>query len=329
MAKSIRRVRGGIGLLAALALTACAVDDGVTVIKLAHGLDRSHPVHGAMTFMAERVAVLSGDKMRVDVYPSQQLCTERECMELLQIGSLGITKVSASVMESFAPSYQVLNLPYLFRDEDHLFKVLEGEIGRQLLQEGRSRRVLGLTFYDAGSRSFYTRDRPIDEPGDLKGLKIRVQESPTSMRMVSALGGSPTPISWGELYTALQQGVVDGAENNPPSFHVSRHYEVARYYSLDEHTYVPDVLVVSTVIWDRLSAQEQAWLQTAAEESAQLQKQLWRVATEEALRAVEAAGVTIIRPDKTQFMQQVESMIESYRDDSLVYPLVQRIREVH
>jgi len=329
MAKSIRRVRGGIGLLAALALTACAVDDGVTVIKLAHGLDRSHPVHGAMTFMAERVAVLSGAKMRVDVYPSQQLCTERECMELLQIGSLGITKVSASVMESFAPSYQVLNLPYLFRDEDHLFKVLEGEIGRQLLQEGRSRRVLGLTFYDAGSRSFYTRDRPIDEPGDLKGLKIRVQESPTSMRMVSALGGSPTPISWGELYTALQQGVVDGAENNPPSFHVSRHYEVARYYSLDEHTYVPDVLVVSTVIWDRLSAQEQAWLQTAAEESAQLQKQLWRVATEEALRAVEAAGVTIIRPDKTQFMQQVESMIESYRDDSLVYPLVQRIREVH
>lgn len=311
---------------ALLVLGGCLPDEEQTVIKLGHALDPGHPVHQGMVYMAERVAELSEGRMRIDIYPSQQLCSERECMELLQIGSLGMTKVSAAIMENFAPSYQVLNLPYLFRDEEHRFRVLESEVGRQLLEEGASRRLLGLAFYDAGSRSFYTRNRPVHTPADLSGLKIRVIESPTAMRMVSALGGSPTPISWGELYTALQQGVVDGAENNPPSFYTSRHYEVARYYTLDEHTSIPDVLVISTLIWNRLTPQEQRWLRQAAEESAQVQKELWRDATEEALRAVEAAGVTIIRPDKELFAQRVQPMIESYRGDPVLYPLIQRIQ---
>jgi tripartite ATP-independent transporter DctP family solute receptor len=316
-------------LAAVLTLAGCGiVDDGQTVIKLGHGLDVSHPVHQAMAFMAERVAEKSDGRMRIDIYPSQQLCTERECMELLQIGSLGMTKVSASVMENFAPSFQVLNLPYLFRDEAHRFRVLESEVGQRLLRDGAEKRLLGLAFYDAGSRSFYTKNRPIHTPADLAGLKIRVQESTTAMRMVSALGGSPTPVSWGELYTALQQGVVDGAENNPPSFYTSRHYEVARYFSLDEHTSVPDVLVVSTVVWNALTPQEQGWLRAAAEESAELQKELWRVATQEALQAVEAAGVTIIRPDKSHFAQQVEAMIASYRGNALVHDLVRQIQAI-
>jgi tripartite ATP-independent transporter DctP family solute receptor len=249
-------------------------------------------------------------------------------MELLQIGSLGMTKVSAAIMENFAPAFQVLNLPYVFRDEEHRFRVLEGEIGDELLVAGEPKRLLGLAFYDAGSRSFYTKTRPVHTPADLVGKKIRVIESPTAMRMVGALGGSPTPIAWGELYTALQQGVVDGAENNPPSFYTSRHYEVARYYTLDEHTAVPDVLVVSTVIWNTLTPQEQRWLRQAAEESAEVQKRLWREATEEALRAVEAAGVTIIHPDKEAFVRQVEPMIESYRENTTVYSLFRRIQAV-
>jgi tripartite ATP-independent transporter DctP family solute receptor len=307
-------------------LTACLVEEDQKVIKLAHGLDVTHPVHRAMAYMGERVAELSGGEMRIDMYPSQQLCTERECMELLQIGSLGMTKVSAAIMENFVPAYEVLNLPYLFRDEGHRFRVLEGEIGARLLAESAEKRLLGLAFYDAGSRSFYTKDRPIHTPEDLTGLKIRVQESPSAMRMVSALGGSPTPIAWGELYTALQQGVVDGAENNPPSLHTSRHYEVARYYTLDEHTAVPDVLVVSTVIWDRLTPDEQAWLRLAAEESAELQKELWREATEEALRVVQEAGVTVIYPEKELFAERVQGMLASYRDDPVVYPLIQSIQ---
>ncbi|HEV2131421.1 MAG TPA: TRAP transporter substrate-binding protein [Longimicrobiaceae bacterium] len=311
-----------------VAVSGCLPEEEATVIKLGHGLDPSHPVHEGMVYMAERVAELSGGEMRIDIYPSQQLCTERECMELLQIGSLGMTKVSAAVMENFAPSFQVLNLPYVFRDEEHRFRVLDGEIGEELLREGESKRLLGLGFYDAGSRSFYTKTRPIETPADLAGMKIRVQESTTAMRMISALGGSPTPIAFGELYTALQQGVVDGAENNPPSFLTSRHYEVAPYYTLDEHTAVPDVLVISTVIWNRLTPQEQQWLRQAASESEMVQRELWREATEEALRTVEAAGVTIIRPDKEQFAQQVQPMIESYRDNPAVYSLYQRIQAV-
>jgi tripartite ATP-independent transporter DctP family solute receptor len=311
-----------------LAAAGCLPEEEQTVIKLGHALDPSHPVHQGMAYMAERVTELSGGQMRIDIYPSQQLCTERECMELLQIGSLGMTKVSAAIMENFAPSFQVLNLPYIFRDEAHRFRVLEGEIGERLLREGEPKRLLGLAFYDAGSRSFYTTRRPVNTPSDLAGQKIRVIESPTAMRMVSALGGSPTPLSWGELYTALQQGVVDGAENNPPSFYTSRHYEVARFYTLDEHTSVPDVLVISTVIWNTLTPQERQWLRQAAEESAEVQKELWRKATEEALRAVEAAGVTIIRPDTDLFAQQVEPMIESYRSNPAIYTLIQQIRAV-
>jgi tripartite ATP-independent transporter DctP family solute receptor len=310
------------------ALAGCLPEDDQTVIKLGHALDPSHPVHQGMAFMAQRVAELSGGEMRIDIYPSQQLCTERECMELLQIGSLGMTKVSAAIMENFAPSFQVLNLPYVFRDEQHRFRVLDGPIGEELLREGEPKRLLGLGFYDAGSRSFYTTNRPVHTPADLAGMKIRVQESTTAMRMISALGGSPTPIAFGELYTALQQGVVDGAENNPPSFLTSRHYEVARYYTLDEHTAVPDVLVVSTVIWNRLTPQEQAWLRQAAQESERVQRDLWREATEEALRRVEAAGVTIIRPDMELFARQVQPMIDSYRNNPTVYSLYQRIQAV-
>src|SRR5690625_983375 len=146
--------------------------------------------------------------------------------------------------------------------------------------------LIGLGYYDAGFRSFYA-GRPVNTPEDLRGMKIRVQESPIAMRMVRALGGSPTPISWGELYTALQQGIVDGAENNLPSFYLSRHYEICKYYILDEHTAVPDEIVVSTILWNSLSDLEKIWLKEAAVESAQYQKKIWREAELEALRELE------------------------------------------
>lgn len=318
--------RTSLVLALSLATAACGIGGDVTVIKLAHGLDPTHPVHQAMEFLAARVGEESGGTMRIDIYPSEQLGTERQALELLQIGSLGMTKVSAAVLENFAAPFKVLSLPYIFRNEDHQWAVLDGPIGREMLEMAARFRLRGLCFYDAGSRSFYTKARPILRPSDLAGLKIRTQESATATRMVSLLGGSATPIAWGELYTALQQGVVDGAENNPPSFHLSRHYEVARYYSLNEHTGVPDVLLVSTVVWNDLTAQQQQWLQQAANESARHQKVLWRRATEEALRAVQAAGVQVSRPNKAAFAELLASMYESYRDDPAVYALIQRIR---
>ena len=306
----------------------CGKTTGSRVIKLGHGLPTSHPVHEAMVFFAERVQEKSSGTLRVDIHPNEQLGTERECIELLQIGVLGITKVSASVLEGFVSSYAVLSLPYIFRDEEHRFAVLDGDIGQRLFLSGESVGLRGLAYYDAGSRSFYTKDRLVEHPTDLKGLKIRTQESTLAMGTIRLLGGSATPIAWGELYTSLQQGVVDGAENNPPSFYLSRHYEVCRYYSLDEHTSTPDVLLIATSLWRSLSSGEQRILRESAMESTGLQRQLWQKATEEALEGVKAAGVEILRPDKTPFVKAVQPIYEEYRARPELYELSQQIRAV-
>lgn len=307
-------------------LSGCGQLEKIRTIKLAHGLDVNHSVHLAMVKMGVDLQELSGGSLRLEIYPSQQLGTERQCLELLQIGSLDMTKVSVGVLENFAPKMKVLGLPFLFRDRQHSFDVLDGPIGKMLLNDGEKYWLKGLGYYDAGSRSFYTKDKPINSPEDLKGLKIRVMESVTSMDMVTGFGGSPTPISWGELYTALQQGVVDGAENNPPSFYLSRHYEVCKYYSLDEHTVLPDVLLAGTHLWNRLSPQEKGWLTQAVENSINYQRKLWMESEEEALLAVQQAGVTIIRPDKTLFSEKVRSNYEQYREDKELYNLIQEIQ---
>ncbi|MGB7393802.1 MAG: TRAP transporter substrate-binding protein [Pricia sp.] len=298
----------------------------VRTIRLGHGLDVSHSVHKAMVKMGENLEELSGGEMVLKIYPSQQLGTERQCLELLQIGSLDMTKVSVGTLENFAPKMRVLGLPFLFRDRQHSFDVLDGPIGQSLLNEGEQYWLKGLGYYDAGSRSFYTKERPINTPEDLAGLKIRVMESVTAMNMVKELGGSPTPISWGELYTALQQGVVDGAENNPPSFYLSRHYEVCKFYTLDEHTVLPDVLLAGTHLWDQLSEEEKGWLKKAVDNSVGYQRQLWAESENEALEAVQEAGVEIIRPNKELFSQEVNDIYDKYKDDEEFYKMIQDIR---
>jgi len=315
-----------ISFLIILGLTSCNQTTNQRTIKLAHGLDVKHSVHKAMVKMGEDLEKISDGKMQLEIYPNSQLGTERECLELLQFGSLDMTKVSAGIMENFAPKMKIFGLPFLFRDREHSFNVLDGPIGKQLLSEGEQYWLKGLGYYDAGSRSFYTKEKSINTPEDLAGLKIRVMESVTAMDMVRSLGSSPTPISWGELYTSLQQGVVDGAENNPPSFYLSRHYEVCKYYSLDEHTMLPDVLIIGTQIWNRLSKQEQKWLQQAVDSSVIYQRKLWKEAETEALAEVQKAGVTVTRPDKTLFSKKVEVIYERYKSDKEFYQLIEQIR---
>ncbi len=314
-----------LGLLA-LTLAGCGARREGRVLKLAHGLDQQHSVHKGMVFFGERLAEKSGGTIRVEVYPSGQLGSERECLELVQLGGLAMTKVSGSVLEGFAPEFKVYGLPYLFRDEAHKTAVLDGPIGREILVAPQSKFMRGLCYYDSGSRSFYTQ-KPIRTPADLKGLKIRVQESPMAFALIRAFGASATPIAFGELYTALQQGVVDGAENNTPTFHLSRHYEVCKFYSLDEHTVVPDVLVIGTHVWNSLTPQQQKWVQEAADESALHQRKLWTVSTAESLAAVEKAGVEIIRPDKAAFRAAVAELREKAQQDPIVGPLDRRIAE--
>ncbi|WP_321345886.1 TRAP transporter substrate-binding protein [uncultured Draconibacterium sp.] len=309
-------------------LLGCTETKQHKVLKLAHGLDPTHPVHKGMEFMAERLAEKSGGKLTIDIYPSGQLGSEQQCVELLQIGSLAITKVSAAVMESFTPKFKALGLPYVFRSKEHSFKVFDGEIGKELLLGTEEYWIRGLCFYDAGFRSFYTIDKPINTPDDLKGLKIRVMKSQSAMEMVRALGGSPTPISWGELYTALQSGVVDGAENNEPSLYTSHHYEVCKQYSLDEHTCVPDVLIISTKVWNSLTEQEQKWLQEAADESVPVERKYWAESVEESLRIVQENGVQITYPDKELFAKKVAPLLDKYRQDEVLGDILRRIEAV-
>jgi len=308
-------------------LMSCGQKKDVTVIKLGHGLDISHSVHQAMVFMADRLKEKSNGTVLIDIYPNQQLGSERECLELLQIGSLGMTKVSTAVLENFVPSLKVFGLPYLFRDSEHRFKVLEGELGERFLDASLGQRLKGLTYYDSGTRNFYSKI-PIETPEDLEGLKIRVQESITAMNLVKSFGGSPTPIAWGELYTALQQGIVDGAENNLPSFYLSRHYEVCKYLVMDEHTAIPDELLISTLVWNKLSLKEQQWLKEAAMESSEYQKGLWSKSELDALEEIKKAGVKVIRPDKDLFREKVQPMYKEFSQDPEMKKTIEAIQAV-
>ncbi|EOZ98518.1 TRAP-type C4-dicarboxylate transport system, periplasmic component [Indibacter alkaliphilus LW1] len=308
-------------------LSTCKGPGGVRVIKLGHGLGVTHPVHEAMEYMAEVLAEKSGGEMEIKIYPNQQLGTERELVELLQIGSLGMTKVSSAAMENFAPKIQVLSMPYLFKDDEHRDRILKGEIGKELLLEGEKFWLRGLCYYDAGKRSFYTKNKPISEPQDLRGMKMRVMESNTAINMIKAFGGSPTPVSYGELYTALQQGIVDGAENNPPSLFTSKHYEVCKHYTINEHSAVPDMVIISTKVWNLLSEQERVWLQEAADESANYQYKLWAESVEYSLSELQKAGVEITYPEQDAFRTAVESMYDQLQTtDPEMFEIIEKIR---
>ncbi len=309
-------------------LSSCKESESKKILRLAHGLDTNHPVHNAMVHLGESLEKKSGGKLEVKIYPSGQLGAERECLELLQIGSLDITKVSAAVLENFVTDYKIFSIPYIFRDRSHVHQVYDSQVGREFLLKGEPFRLRGLCFYDAGSRSFYTKEKMINTPEDLKGLKIRVQKSNMAVAMVKNLGGSPTPISWGELYTALQQGVVDGAENNLPSFHSSKHYEVCKFYSLDEHTAVPDILLIGTESWGRLTAREQQWLQEAANESAIYQRKVWAEAEQTALKVIKEAGVQVAYPDKNPFAIKTKGIIDMFKDNEEAMRLIEAIKSI-
>jgi len=301
--------------------------NGALVLKLGHTLDANHPVHLGMLNMAERLAEKSGGTVELQVFPNAQLGTETENIEQLQRGALALSKVSTAPLEGFVPEMAIFSIPYVFRDSEHFWKVADGPIGKELLLAPESKGLRGICYYAAGSRSFYTISKPVLTPDDLIGQKIRTMRSKTSMDMVQAMGGAPTPIPWGELYTALQQKMVDGAENNPPSFYNSRHYEVAKHYSLDEHAMMPDILLASSTVWERLPPQVRQWVQEAADESSIFQRELWRKMSDEALREVEKQGVTIYRPEKAPFIESVAGMHRSY-DGTPVGELMRRIAEV-
>lgn len=297
------------------------------VLKLGHGLDSKHPVHKSIEFMKQRLEELSGGRVTIDIYPSSVLGTETQCIEQLQNGSLAMTKTSVAAMENFIPEMAAFSFPYIFKDSDHYWRVLKSDLGKELLAKGEKKYLKGLCYYDAGSRNFYTNKVPIRKPEDLEGLKIRVLKSATAMNMMRAFGAYPTPIAWGELYSSLAQGTVDGAENNPPSYTTNKHYEVCKYFTLDGHTRIPDILLISTKVWDTLDTQVQGWIQEAADESSDYERKLWEKKTKESLAEAKAEGVEIINVDVPAFAEKVAPMLDSVENPK-VKTILKRIKGV-
>jgi len=283
-------------------------------LKLAHNLERSHVVHRAFEAMAKEVKQLSDGTMTVRIYPSSQMGNARESMELLQNGALDMTKGSASDLESFDNIYAIYNLPFLFKDQNHFNKVVFGEIGKEIMASTKEKGFFALSAYVAGTRSFYAK-KPVTKPEDLKGLKIRVQPSPTTIKMIELMGGSPTPVSFGEVYTAMQQGVVDGAENNVPSWVQTRHIEIAKVFSEDEHAAIPDFLVISTKTWDALTPAQQHILTTAAHNSQAYQQKLWDQIDADTRAQAKAMGGEIIKVDKAPFRAAVQPLFDEFKKD--------------
>lgn len=298
---------------------------GSKVLKLAHGLETTHPVNIAMEFMAKRLEELSGGKMSIDIYSGGALGDETKCIEQLKNGSLDMTKASSATVSMFVEDVAALTIPYLFRDSKHYWGVLDSDIGKGILSHMNSEGLVGLCFYDAGSRCFYTVKKPIEKPDDLKGLKIRVMNAKNDMKLMECFGASPTPISAGETYTSLAQGVVDGAENNFPTYFSSAHFEVCPNFTVDEHTRLPDILIISETSFQKLSSQEQEWLRQAARESSVFQRKLWAEKTQEARNKLIEKKVRIIEVNQDAFREKVKPMYEELKGTK-IGELVEKIR---
>jgi tripartite ATP-independent transporter DctP family solute receptor len=224
-----------------------------------------YPTTQADIWFADQLRERSGGRIDITVFHSAQLGEERDVLEQVQLGAAEMTRVSASPVSEFVPDWGAFSLPYLFDDSDHLWRFLEGDYAAQMLEDLRDGGYVGLAYYDAGARHFYTTDRPVNTPDDLSGLNIRVQPGAIPADMVEAMGGSPVTMDFGEVYSGLQTGVIDGAENNEPSYVSTGHYEVATYFTLDGHTRVPEVLLINADLWDSLSAEDQQLIREVAE----------------------------------------------------------------
>lgn len=252
-----------------------------------------YPTVEAVRFMGEELGRLTDGRLGIKIFAGAQLGAERDTLEITTFGGLDLNRVNLAPLNSIEPLTSVLALPFVFRDRQHLHRVLDGEPGRIILDSLAKHKLIGLCYYDSGERSFYNIRRPINDPADMAGLKVRVPNSDLYLAMVRALGANPTPIPFGEVYQSLVQGVIDGAENNWPSYESARHYEAAKYYSLTRHLLTPEVLVMSKASWDRLTAEDQMAVRSAALASVRVMRRLWDQRVEEARATILASGVEV------------------------------------
>lgn len=300
---------GGIG--AALALGGCGRGGRETLFGTdTHPAD--YPTVRAFRFFGDLLERRSGGRMKLKLFPGGQLGAERDTLEITSFGGLDFNRVNLAPLNSIEPLTIVPSLPFLFEDEGHLRRALDGEPGRRVLASLAPHGLVGLCFYDSGARSFYNARRPIARPEDMRGMKIRVQNSDLYVAMIRALGADATPMDLGEVYQGLVQGVVDGAENNWPSYQSGRHYEVASHYSLTEHVMAPEVLLMSKTAWDDLDPADREIVLASARDSVPFMRGLWDARVAEARSALLASGVRTNEVDRAAFRARMRPVWEAF-----------------
>ena len=286
------------------------------VLKASDVHPEGYPTVAAIASMGKKLEAATSGRISVQIYPSMQLGGEKEAIEQAQVGALALARVSVGALGPVVDDLNVFNLPYLFRSTAHMNKVIDGPIGQELLEKitnNPKAGLVGLCWMDAGARSLYDTKKPIRSIEDLKGMKFRVMGNPMFVDMMNALGGNGVSMGYDQVFNALQTGVVDGAENNPPSFVFDNHYQVAKYYALTEHLIVPEILVFSRKTWDTLSAEDRELLKKFGREAQAEERVLWNQYEKQALEKAKAAGIQIIEiADKKPFQDAVKPVWDKY-----------------
>lgn len=294
-----------ISFLFVCVLSGCAGTDTDhrQIIRIGHNQSTNHPTHVALLAFEDFIESKLGDRYNVEVYPSELLGSQNEMVQLTQTGAISFCVASNSLLETFSHNYSIFNLPYLFSSAEAYHAAMDDTaVTDPIFTSTKQAGFEAVTWLDAGTRNFYTVNKPINNPEDLKGLKIRVQQSPTNVQMMGLLGGSATPMGFGEVYTALQSHIIDGAENNEMSLTDNGHGDICKYYSYDMHQMIPDILIGNIAFLDSLSEDERAVFDEGFHLVNEVQRKEWKVAVEQAKKRAETEqGVTFLYPDPAPF----------------------------
>jgi len=297
-----------------------------TVLRSSDTHPDGYPTVEAVKYMGDLLKQRTDGRYSLEVYHSAQLGEEKDTIEQTQSGVIDLDRVSMGPFNGIVPETAVPSLPYMFRSVEHMRHVMDGPIGDEILKAFEAHNLVGLAFYDSGARSFYNTTKDIASMADMKGMKFRVIQSDVFVDMVNALGANATPMAYGEVYSALQTGVIDGAENNWPSFESAKHYEVAKHYTLDEHQIVPEVLVMSKASWDKLSPEDQAIVRQAAKDSVVKMRELWDAQEKKSRDIVEKAGVKVSGIDKQPLIDAMKPVYDKYLSTPELKDLAARIQ---
>ncbi|MEY2893410.1 MAG: hypothetical protein RJA98_3318 [Pseudomonadota bacterium] len=320
MTTTLTRALAAAGLLLA-SLSAQAIEFRSSDIH-----PEDYPTVLAVRHMGEVLSKATNGRHTIKVFAKGALGAEKDTIEQTKLGALAMTRVNVAPMNNICSATMVPTMPFLFRSTEHMRKVLDGEIGDDILNDCEKQGFIGLAFYDSGARNIYTAKKPIKTLADVKGMKVRVQQSDLWVALLEAMGANATPMPFGEVYTALKTGLVDAAENNYPTYESSRHFEIAKYYNKTEHSMAPEMLLFSKRTWDTLTPEDQKAIRAAAKESVLYMRKLWDEREAKSLAVVKAGGTEIIEVDKAPFQAAMKPVYDKFIKDAHQQDLIKRIQ---